>query len=161
MIARTLARLRILVIIGISGLLALPGGCGKSPATPTTPTAPIDLNGTWSGQLARPGAASAFRLTWVALHRGDAVAGTVTLVDPASDLQASGIMSGVFNGNRLTLTFAVAPGRIQGFERCGFAGRGDASATTNEITGSIALLSLSCAGTGLEDSASRELRLSR
>jgi hypothetical protein len=82
-------------------------------------------------------------------------------VDPASDLEASGIMSGVFTGDRLVLTFAVAPGRIEKFERCALAGRGDGSASTHEIAGAIALLSTACEGTGLELTSNRALRLAR
>jgi hypothetical protein len=155
-----IARLRMLVFVGIGGLLALPAGCGGK--SPTAPPAPLDLTGTWSGQLEKPGSAAALRVTWVAIHRGDAVAGVATLVDPTSNLEASGIMSGVVTGgDRLVLTFAAAPGRIEKFEHCAFAGRGDASASTHEIAGSIALLSTACAGTGLELTSNRELRLAR
>jgi hypothetical protein len=157
-----LAQLRILVIIVIvGGLFASLGACGKSPTSPTPPPAPLNLTGTWSGQLGQPGSGSALRITWVTIQHGDLVSGLATIAKPTLDVQGTALITGIINGNRVTLTFAAAPGSIQGFERCGIAGRGDASATTTDITGSIALLTTSCAGTGLDPAVTSELRLAR
>lgn len=162
-----LAQVRTLVLIAIiGGMFAALGACGsdKSPTSPTPPTpppAPLQLAGAWSGQLGQPGSGSALRITWVALQNGPLVSGVATFVKPTLDVQANGVISGLINGNRVMLTFGVAPGSIQGFERCAIAGRGDASATTNEISGSISLLTLSCQGTGLEPASTSELRLVR
>src|SRR5262245_50819316 len=136
MFARILARLQIVVyFLALGTLLPFVSACGKSP---TAPPAPLDLTGTWSGQLAQSGSASAFRLTWVAIHRGNTAAGVATLVDPASNVQANGVMTALVDGDRLNVTFAAAPGSVPGFERCGIGGRGDAAAETHEITGTIA-----------------------
>jgi hypothetical protein len=58
-----LASIRILVVAFVAGLLATLSACGGSS---TAPTEPLDLTGTWSGQLGQPASMSALRLTWVA-----------------------------------------------------------------------------------------------
>jgi hypothetical protein len=153
-----LAWVRILVGVCVAGLLATLGACGNSS---TAPSAPLDLTGTWSGQLGQPGSTSALRLTWVATHTGSVVSGVATLVKPAFNVQARGAMTGILNGDRLFLTYAVPPDSIQGFFTCEIAGLGNATATSNSITGAIALMFTSCAGTGLEPPGSNDLRLAK
>jgi len=82
-----LAWIRILVVVFVAGLLATLSACGNSS---TAPSAPLDLTGTWSGQLGQPGSTSALRLTWVASHTGNVVSGVATLVKPAFNVQARG-----------------------------------------------------------------------
>jgi len=153
-----LACIRILVVVFVAGLLATLSACGNSS---TAPSAPLDLTGTWSGQLGQPGSTTALRLTWVATHTGNVVAGVATLVKPAFNVQARGAMTGILNGDRLVITYAVPPDSIQGFFTCEIAGLGNATATNNIITGAIALRFTSCAGTGLEPPGSNELRLTK
>ena len=153
-----LSWIRILVIACIAGLLATLAGCGNSPSAPPVS---LDLTGTWSGQLGQPGSTSALRLTWVATHTGNVVSGVATLVKPAFNVQARGGMTGILNGDRLLLTYAVPPDSIQGFSRCEIAGLGNATATNSSITGAIALMFRSCEGTGLEPPGSNELRLTK
>lgn len=153
-----LAWLRILVVVVVAGLLATLSACGNSS---TAPSAPLDLTGTWSGQLGQPGSTSALRLTWVATHTGNVVSGVATLVKPEFNVQARGGMTGILNGDRLFLTYAVPPDSIQGFFTCEIAGIGNATATNNSITGAIALMFRSCAGTGLEPPGSNDLRLTK
>jgi hypothetical protein len=107
-----LAWIRIRVVVFVAGLLATLSACGNSS---TAPSAPLDLTGTWSGQLGQPGSTSALRLTWVATHTGNVVSGVATLVKPAVNVQARGVMTGILNGDRLLLTYAVPPDSIQGF----------------------------------------------
>jgi hypothetical protein len=153
-----LAWIRILVLVFVACLLATLSACGSSS---TAPSAPLDLTGTWSGQLGQPGSTSALRLTWVATHTGNVVSGVATLVKPAFNVQARGGMTGILDGDRLFLTYAVPPDSIQGFSTCEIGGFGNATATNSSITGAIALMFRSCAGTGLEPPGSNDLRLAK
>ena len=153
-----LAWIRILVVVLVAGLLATLGGCGNSS---TAPSAPLDLTGTWSGLLGESGSTSALRLTWVATHTGNVVSGVATMVKPAVNVQARGVMTGILNGDRLFLTYAVPPDSIPGFFTCEIAGLGNATATNNSIAGALPLMFRSCAGTGLEPPGSNDLRLTK
>ena len=150
--------IRMFLVVMVACLLAALSACGDSPAAPS---APLDLTGTWSGQVGQPGSTTALRLTWVATHTGNAVSGVATLVKPAVNVQARGGMTGVLNGDRLFLTYAVPPDSIQGFARCEIVGLGNATATNNSMAGAIALMIRSCEGTGLEAPGSNELRLTK
>jgi hypothetical protein len=152
------AGIRILVVLLVAGQLATLTACG-SPST--APSVPLDLTGTWAGQLGQPGSMSALRLTWVATHTGNVVSGVATLVKPVFNVQARGAMTGILNGDRLVITYAVPPDTIQGFSTCEIAGFGNATATNNSITGAITLRFTSCAGTGLEPPPSNELRFTK
>jgi hypothetical protein len=100
-------------------------------------------------------------LTWTAAHTGNVVSGIATLVKPAVNVQARGAMTGTLTGDRLVLSYAVPPDSIPGFARCEIAGVGNATATSSAMTGTIALMVTSCAGTGLEPPGSNELRLTK
>ena len=129
---RMLAWTRYIVVVFAAGLLATLTACGSpSPG----PSAPLDLTGTWSGQLGQPGSTSALRLTWVATHTGNVVSGIATLVKPAFNVPARGVMTGILNADRLVLTYAVPSDSIPGFSTCEIAGLGNATATNNSIMG--------------------------
>lgn len=151
---------RIFVVAFIAGLLTTLTACGGSSTAPTPP-AQLDLTGTWSGQLGQPGSTSALRVTWVATHTGNIVSGIATVVKPAFNVQGRGAMTGILNGDRLILTYAVPPDSIPGFARCEIAGIGNATATSNSINGAIGLMFTACDGTGLERPGSDDLRLTR
>ena len=153
-----LARSRILVVVVVAGLLATLSACG-SPST--APSAPLDLTGTWSGQLGPSGSTSALRLTWVATHTGNVVAGVATMVKPAFNVQGRGVMTGRLDGDRLILTYAIFPDSIPGFSTCEIAGIGSATATSNNMMGTLLLMFRSCGGTGLEPPGSNDLRLTK
>jgi hypothetical protein len=155
---KMLSWIRIPVVAGVIGLLATAAACSKSSAAPS---APLDLTGTWSGQVGQPGSMSALRLTWVATHTGDVVSGIATLVKPAFNVQAKGVMSATANGPRFDLTYAVPPDSIPGFSTCELVGLGNVTATNTSMTGTMALIFTSCAGTGLEPPGSSELRLTK
>jgi hypothetical protein len=152
------ASIRILAGLFVAGLLATLSACGSSS---TAPTPPLDLTGTWSGQLGQPGSTTALRLTWVATQTGNVVSGIATIVKPVFNVQGRGIMTGILNGDQMFLTYAVPSDSISGFSRCEIGGAGNASATNTSITGAIALRFTSCAGTGLEPPGSNDLRLSK
>jgi hypothetical protein len=153
-----LSWIRIPTVIGVVGLLATSAACSKSSAAPS---APLDLTGTWSGQVGQPGSMSALRLTWVATHTGDVVSGIATLVKPAFNVQARGVMTATANGPRFVLSYAVPPDSIQGFSTCELFGLGNVTATNTSITGTMAFTFTSCGGTGLEPPGSNELRLTK
>jgi hypothetical protein len=150
--------LRLLAAAGVAGLLAIPSACDKAP---TAPPGPLDLTGTWSGQLGQPGSTSALRLTWVATQTGNVVSGIATLVKPAVNVQGRGAMTGVLDGDRLLLAYAIPSDSIPGFSSCEIGGIGNVTATGTAMTGTLALMFRSCAGTGLEPPGSIELRLTR
>jgi hypothetical protein len=131
-------------------------GCGKSPAAPA---APLNLTGTWTGQLGQAQSMTALRVTWLATHTGDVVAGVAFLVKPMVGVQASGTMTGVVSGDRLTLTYAAPPDSIPGFPRCEIAGLGNATLTNTSISGVLPLMFTSCDGTGLARPSRDDLRL--
>jgi hypothetical protein len=127
----------------------------------TSPSEPVNLTGTWSGQLGQPGSTSALRLTWAATQTGNIVSGVATMVKPAIGVQGRGAMTGTLDGDRLILSYAIPPDSIQGFPRCEIAGIGNATATNINITGTLALMFSSCAGTGLEPPGTNELRFTK
>jgi hypothetical protein len=153
-----LACRRISAVVAVVILLSSLSACGNSP---TAPPAPVDLTGTWSGQVGPPGSGSALRLTWAATQTGNVVSGIATLIKPAAGVQARGAMTGIFIADRLTLTYSVPPDSIQGFTTCEIAGVGNVTAATNKMTGTLGLMFRSCDGTGLEPPASNELTLTR
>ena len=155
---RMLVWTRFIVVVVAAGLLATLAACGSSSAAPS---APLDLTGTWSGQLGQPGSTSALRLTWVATQTGNVVSGIATVVKPAFNVQARGVMTGILNGDRLILTYSVPSDSIPGFSTCEIAGLGNATATNDSIMGGIPLMFRSCAGTGLEPPESNDLRLTK
>jgi hypothetical protein len=155
---RVLAPFRILVVVCVAALLTTMAACDDSS---TAPSPRLDLTGTWSGQLGQPGSTSALTLTWVATQTGDVVSGVATLVKPSFNVQGRGAMTGILNGDRLVLTYAIPPDSIQGFPRCEIAGIGNATATNNAITGTLSLMFTSCAGTGLESPGTNGLMLTR
>jgi hypothetical protein len=152
------AWIRRLAVVFVSGLLVTLTACGDSP---TAPSPPSDLTGTWSGELGQPGSTSALRLTWVATQTGNIVSGIGTLVKPAFNVQARGVMTGILNGDRLVLTYAVPSDSIQGFSTCEITGIGSATATNNKMTGALPLMFRSRAGTGLEPAGSNDLSLTK
>jgi hypothetical protein len=97
----------------------------------------------------------------VATHTGNVVSGIATMVKPSFNVQARGVMTGIIEGERLILTYAVPSDSIQGFSRCEIAGIGNATATNTSMTGTLPLMFTSCAGTGLEPPGSNELRLTK
>lgn len=153
------APIRIVINSCIAAVLATLSACGGD--SPTGPSEPLNLTGTWSGQVGQPGSATALRLTWVATQTGNAVSGNATLVKPAVNVEARGGMSGILDGDRLLLTFVVFPDTIPGFSRCEIVGLGSTIATNTNITGGLGLMITNCAGTGIERPESNELRLTK
>jgi hypothetical protein len=145
-------------VMCVAALLTTLAACGKSPAEPS---APLNLTGTWSGQLGQPGSTSALRLTWEATHTDNIVSGIATLVKPEVGVQGRGAMTGILNGEQMILTYAIPPDSIRDFAGCEIVGIGNASARNGSITGTLPLMFTSCAGTGLQAPGTNDLRLTR
>ncbi len=156
--ARMPASPRVLIMMYFACLLATVTACESSS---TAPSEPLNLTGTWSGQLGQPNSTTALRLTWVATQSGNIVSGIATLVKPAIGVQGRGAMTGTLDGDRLILAYAIPPDSIQGFPHCEIAGIGNATATNNSIAGTLALMFTSCAGTGLEPPGTNDLRFTK
>jgi len=160
-----LARINSLVLsIAIGGLFAALGACGGGggPVPPAAPSKPLNLSGTWSGHIGQSGSMSALRLTWIAVQRGNEVAGVAIVVKPRFDVQVRGVITGTISGSRLSLTFlAESDFDVEGLTRCQINGLGNASAAENEITGSMQIVARSCTEIGIETTSSTELRLVR
>lgn len=154
-----LTSIRTIACLCAAGLLASLSACGGDSSTRPSPQ--LELSGTWSGQLGQPGSTSALRLTWVATQSGNVVSGSATIVKPAVNVQGRGVMTGVVDGDRLFLTYAVPPDSIEGFPRCEIAGVGNTIATNSSIGGTLTLMFTSCTGTGLELPGSDVVRFTK
>jgi hypothetical protein len=146
--------IRLVIVFGAAGVLATLGACDNSP---TAPPPPLELTGTWAGQLGQPGSTTALRLTWEAMQSGNSMGGVATMVKPAFNVQARGAMSAIVQGDRLLITYVVFPDTVPGFPRCEIAGFGNATATNNRIAGALPLMFRNCDGSGLEAPGSSEL----
>jgi hypothetical protein len=131
--------------------------CDDSAASPT----PLNLTGTWSGQVGQPTSGSALEVTWTATQAGTAVAGPATLVTPLLHVRANGGISGTLTSSQLALAYLAPAGSVPGFPACAISGTGAATVSGNSITGTLALNFTACAGSGLEPTGSDLLALSR
>ncbi len=144
----------------ILGGLAIPTlTCGGG--STTAPSGPVNLAGTWSGLLGQSGSAAALRVTWTASQTGSDVTGPAILVKPAANIPATGILSGRLTGSQLSLTYLAPGGSVQQFPGCSISGNGTATATSDTISGTLAVAFASCVGTGLEPTGSNQLALTK
>jgi len=104
---------------------------------------------------------SALRVTWVATQSGAAVAGSATIVKPASNVPATGTLSGTLSGSQLTLTYSVPAGTVPVYLSCAVSGTGTATATDQTISGTLQTTFTSCLGSGLETPESPQLILTK
>jgi hypothetical protein len=141
----------------VSVLCALSAACGGS----TTSSSQLNLAGNWSGLLGQPGSGTALRLTWVATQAGTTISGPATLLKPATNIPATGTLSGTLRGTNLTLSYLVPNGTVPGFGACSITGNGSATATSSTISGALMLTFTSCAGSGLEPTGSDQLALTK
>jgi hypothetical protein len=131
--------------------------CDDSATSPT----PLNLTGTWSGQVGQPMSGSALGVTWTATHAGTAVAGPATLVTPMVNVRANGGISATLTGSQLALAYLAPSGSVQGFHDCAISGSGAATVSGGSITGTLRLTLTACEGAGFEPTESDQIRLSR
>ena len=135
----------------------LASACGGG----TSPSPALNLTGTWSGMLGQPQSGSALRVTWMATETGTTVSGPAVLVKPASNVPATGTMTGTLSGSQLTLTDTVPAGTVAVFLSCTVAGTGSATASAQTISGSLQTTFTNCLGSGLETPESPQFTLTR
>ena len=143
------------ILIWFSALLSL--SCGSS----TSPSAMLNLSGAWSGMVGESRSGSALRMTWVVTQTGSIVSGAATLVKPATNIPATGTISGTLSGSQLTLTYSVPAGAVPVYLSCTISGNGTATATDRTIAGTLQLTMNACLGSGLETPESSELSLAK
>jgi hypothetical protein len=146
---------RWIVLGAVSLFIAACSGSSASPAP--TPS----VTGTWSGILGQPMSGSALRLTWQATQTGANVTGPATLLKPATNVPAVGIMEGTLAGNELSLRYTAQGGTVTGFPTCVISGTGSATLSQSTLTGTLTATFTSCFGTGLEPPDSTQLTLTR
>ena len=142
---------------GVLALCVIVIACDDSVTSP----APLNLTGTWSGQVGQPVSSSALRVTWTATHAGTAVAGPAALVSPMLNVRANGSLSGTLNGSQLALAYLAPSGFVQGFHECAISGSGTAMVSGGSITGTLRLTFTACEGTGFEPTGSDQITLAR
>ena len=139
--------------------VALAAACGGTPAPAPTPT--LNLTGAWTGRIGQPQSGSALRVTWNATQTGATVAGPATLLKPATNVQATGTMTGTLSGSQLTLSYSVPAGAVPVYLACTIVAAGSAVADSQTISGTLQTTFTNCLGSGLETPDSPQLMLTR
>jgi hypothetical protein len=111
--------------------------------------------------LGQPQSGSALRVTWTASQTGATVSGQATFVKPASNVPATGTMSGTLSGSQLTLSYSVPAGAVPVYLSCTIAGSGSATASSQTMTGTLQTTFTNCLGSGLETPDSPQLTLTK
>jgi len=126
-------------------ILGLPACSDNSPATPTTPQ-PLDLSGTWRGDITVSGASA--RMTWTLTQSSGSVSGPVLVALPDGIVLLNGSLTGTIAGSTLTYTIAVAAGGIPAQPQCTGQLGGTMTATIglpSALAGTYAVRSSTCA----------------
>jgi hypothetical protein len=119
--------------------------CSQSPTTPAAGPAPLNLSGTWSGDLPVEGTTA--RMTWTLSQSNNAVTGPVLVVLPSGTVLLNGSLSGTLASSALAYTIAVGPGGIPTQPACVGQLAGTMNATVDVVStlaGSYAVRSSSC-----------------
>jgi hypothetical protein len=104
---------------------------------------------------------TSLRVTWVASQTGTTVSGSATLVKPATNIPATGTLTGTLTGSQLSLTYLVPAGSVPGFPGCTVSGTGLASATSSTISGMLSITFGGCAGSGLQPTGNDQLVMTK
>lgn len=120
-------------------------GCtsDKSP-TPSAPS-PLNLTGTWSGDLALQGTPA--RMSWSLTQTNTNVTGPVLILLPTGTVLLNGTLTGTLTGSTLAYTIAILPGGIPSLPTCSGQLGGTTNATIgtpSTLTGSYAVTSSTC-----------------
>jgi len=124
--------------------VAWASGCSSSKST-TAPSPDIDLNGTWRGQFAVPGATAP--MTWTLMQTGTAVSGPVLVTLPNGIVLLNGFLTGTLSGTTLPYTISVGPGGIPSQPSCAGQLTGTMAVTvgvTSTLAGNYAVGSSTC-----------------
>jgi hypothetical protein len=119
-------------------------GCsGKMPTAPTPP--PIDLTGTWIGQVTVLGMTA--RMTWTLAQNGISVTGPATIGLSSGTVLLNGFLTGTLAGSTLTYVISIGPGGIPAQPACTGQIGGTMNATMgvpSTLAGTTAVTSSSC-----------------
>jgi hypothetical protein len=96
--------------------------------------APLNLSGTWSGDLTVEGATA--RMTWTLSQSNAGVTGPVLVALPSGTVLLNGSLSGTLANSALTYTIAVGPGGIPTQPAC----VGQLGGTMNVTVGVVSTL---------------------
>jgi hypothetical protein len=116
----------------------------NTPLAPSTP-APINLTGTWKGNL--PLASTTPLMTWTLTQTNNAVSGPVLVAQPSGLVLMNGTLTGTFSGTALAYTIAVGPSGIPSEPSCTGQLGGTVIAavgTQSTLTGAYAVMSSTC-----------------
>jgi hypothetical protein len=135
-------RYRALVLLG----LLLTSACSSS-TSPSAPPPPIDVTGTWLGNLNVQ--SNQAQMTWTLKQESDnSVAGPVLVLLPNGIVLMNGFLTGKLSGSSLPYTISVGPGGIPALPACvgQLGGTMTATmATTSTLSGNFAVTSSTCA----------------
>ena len=137
-------RSKALVLLG----LLLTSACSSSSTSPSGPSPPpIDVTGTWSGNLNVQGTQAL--MTWTLTQQTDnSVSGPVLVLLPNGIVLMNGFLTGKLTGSALPYTISVGPGGIPALPACvgQLGGTMTATmATTSTLSGNFAVTSSTCA----------------
>ncbi len=119
--------------------------CNQSPTTPAAGPTPLNLSGTWGGNLAVEGMTA--RMTWTLSQAGSAVTGPVLVALPSGTVLLNGSLSGTLANSALAYTIAVGPGGIPTQPACVGQLGGTMNATVDVVStlaGAYAVRSSTC-----------------
>jgi hypothetical protein len=136
-------RYQALLLLG----LLLASACSSSSTSPSAPSRPpIDVTGTWSGNLDVRGTPA--QMTWTLTQQADnSVAGPVLVILPNGIVLMNGFLTGKLTGSALAYTISVGPGGIPTQPACVGQLGGTmtaAIAATSSLSGSFAVTSSTC-----------------
>ena len=89
--------------------------CTQNSVIAPTP-APLNLTGTWSGNLAL--SSTTARMTWTLTQTNSTVSGPVIVALPSGTVLLNGTLSGTLSGTTLPYTIAVGPSGIPTVPTC-------------------------------------------
>jgi hypothetical protein len=127
-----------------AGLLSV-AACTSSGTGPPSAPQPLNLTGTWSGNIVLQGTAT--RMTWMLTQTNASVTGPVLVLLPNGTVLLNGTLSGTLSGSTLTYTIAVSPGGIPAVPACSGQLAGSAvwaSGANPTLTGSYAVTTATC-----------------
>lgn len=111
-------------------LAVLASSCTGTTVTTPTPTNPLNVTGTWSGNVTVETASA--RMVWTLTQTTTHVSGSAFLALPSGTVLLNGVLTGELAGSTLTYAIAIGPGAIPSQPAC----VGELGGTMNVTSGS-------------------------